>query len=90
MKSIQITVVGRVQRVFFRAYTKAVADQMGINGWIKNQKDGSVLIHAEGDESLMEDFLEWCKYGPDDAKVEGVEITDVEPKNYRNFDVLKK
>lgn len=90
MKAIQITVFGKVQGVFFRASTKAVADQMGMKGFIKNQKDGTVLIHAEGDPILMDSFIDWCKNGPDDAKVEDVTIEDVEVKNYRNFEVLKK
>lgn len=90
MKTLEITVTGRVQRVFFRASTKAVADQMGIKGFAKNQADGSVLIHAEGEDTFMDDFVEWCKYGPDDARVDDIKIEEIEVKNYRNFDVLKK
>ena len=90
MKTLQITVTGRVQGVFFRASTKAVADQMGIKGFVKNQADGTVLIHAEGEEIIMEDFLDWCKYGPDDARVDDIQVEEIEVKNYRNFDVLKK
>lgn len=90
MKAIQITITGRVQGVFFRASTKAVADQIGIKGFVKNQKDGTVLVHAEGDAVLMDSFVDWCKYGPDDANVEDVIIEDVEAKNYRNFEILKK
>ncbi|HEX7365835.1 MAG TPA: acylphosphatase [Pelobium sp.] len=90
MKAIQIIVSGRVQGVFFRASTKAVADQLGIKGFVKNQKDGTVLIHAEGNPIFMDSFLDWCKYGPDDALVEDAKVEDVEVKNYRNFEVLKK
>ena len=90
MKAIQITIFGKVQGVFFRASTKAVADQMGMKGFIKNQKDGTVLIHAEGEPLFMDDFIGWCKSGPDDARVEDVTIEDAEVKNYRNFEVLKK
>jgi acylphosphatase len=90
MKAIEITIYGRVQKVFFRVSTKAVADQMGIKGFVKNQKDGSVFIHAEGDPLFLESFIDWCKYGPDDANVEDTKIEDTEAKNYRNFEVLKK
>ena len=85
-----MTVSGRVQGVFFRASTKAVADQMGIKGFVKNQKDGTVLIHAEGNPLFMDEFIDWCKFGPDDAKVEDTSVEDAEVKNYRNFEVLKK
>ena len=90
MKAIQITISGRVQGVFFRASTKAVADQMGMKGFVKNQKDGTVLIHAEGDPLFMDDFIDWCKLGPDDARVDDAKIEDVEVKNYRNFEILKR
>jgi acylphosphatase len=90
MKTYKITVSGRVQGVFFRLSTKAVADQLGIKGWIKNHKDGSVCLEAEGDESIMPDFIDWCKYGPDDARVDDIVIEEIPSKNYRNFDILKK
>ncbi len=90
MKALQIKVYGRVQGVFYRASTKAVADQLGVKGIVKNETDGSVFIEAEADEFSMEAFLEWCKYGPDDAYVQKLDIIDIEIKNYRNFEVLKK
>lgn len=90
MKTLEITVYGKVQGVFFRASTKAVADQIGIKGFVKNQPDGTVLIHAEANDELMSDFIDWCKEGPDEANVEDISIKELEPKNYANFNVLKK
>lgn len=90
MKTLRIIISGRVQGVFFRASTKAVADQIGIKGFVKNLKDGTVLIEAKGEDDFINDFIEWCKYGPDDARVDGIVIDEIELKNYRNFDILKK
>jgi len=90
MKHINITVSGKVQGVFYRASTKAVADQLGIKGFVKNQEDGSVYIEAEGDDFSLESFLEWCNEGPEKAKVENVTLAESELKNYRNFEVVKK
>ncbi len=90
MKHINIKVKGKVQGVFFRASTKAVADQMGIKGLVKNEKDGSVYIEAEGDETILAMFVEWCNEGPDKSLVENVAVEDGEVKNYRNFEVVKK
>lgn len=90
MKHIDIKIKGKVQGVFFRASTKAVADQMGIKGLVKNEKDGSVYIEAEGDETTLEMFLGWCNEGPDKSIVENVTIEYGEVKNYRNFEVVKK
>lgn len=90
MKHLNITVFGKVQGVFFRAATKAVADQLGVRGFIKNKEDGSVYTEAEGDDFSMEAFLEWCNEGPQHAKVDRVEYVESDIKNYRNFEVIRK
>ena len=90
MKHLNIHVHGKVQGVFFRATMKAVADQIGVKGFIKNEKDGSVYIEAEGDDFSLETFIEFCSKGSDKAVVEKVDINDGELKNYRNFEIVKK
>jgi acylphosphatase len=89
MKHINIKITGKVQGVSFRAVTKMVADQMGVRGMIRNEKDGSVYVEAEGDDVLLEVFLEWCHDGTDRAVVEKVEVTPGEMKNYGNFEIIK-
>jgi len=90
MKHLDITVKGKVQGVFYRASTKAVADQLGIRGTVKNQPDGHVFIEAEGEAAMLDMFLDWCKEGPQDAEVSAIELHEGELKNYRNFEVLKR
>lgn len=90
VKHINIKVSGKVQGVSFRAVTKVVADQMGVRGMIRNEKDGSVYIEAEGDDTLLEVFIDWCNEGTDRAKVENVEVTPGELKHYQNFEIIKK
>ncbi len=90
MKHINIRITGKVQGVSFRATTKAIADQMGVKGLIRNEKDGSVYIEAEGDDLQLEVFTEWCHEGPDRSKIELVEVSPAEFKNYRNFEILKR
>lgn len=90
IKHINIVVSGKVQGVFFRASTKAVADQMGIKGFVKNEKDGSVYVEAEAEQFILDAFIDWCKEGPEKSKVENVAVTDGEFKNFRNFEVVKK
>ncbi len=89
-KHFNIKVTGKVHGVFYRDSTKAVADQLGIKGFIRNENDGSVYLEAEGDAVMMEAFLDWCREGPDRALVEHVESTEEEMKNYRNFEAVKK
>jgi acylphosphatase len=90
MKHIDITVKGKVQGVFYRASTKAVADQLGVKGFVKNEPNGDVFIAAEGDNISLDMFLDWCKEGPERAVVASVENHEGELKNYRNFEVVKK
>ena len=90
MKHIDIIITGKVQGVGFRQVTKMVADQMGVRGMIRNENDGTVYIEAEGDDVLLEVFLEWCHDGPDRAVVENVKVSPAEVKNYRNFEVVRK
>ena len=89
-KHVKITVKGKVQGVFFRAGAKAVADQLGVKGWIINLPDGDVYLEAEADETMLELFIEWCHEGAEHAVVTSVEVHDGELKNYRNFEVVKK
>ena len=90
MKHLDITVKGKVQGVFFRAGAKAVADQLGVKGFVKNEPNGDVFIAAEADDMFLEMFLEWCHEGAEHAVVTAVESHEGELKNYRNFEVVKK
>ncbi|MDB5109197.1 MAG: acylphosphatase [Mucilaginibacter sp.] len=90
IKHLDITVKGKVQGVFYRASTKAVADQLGVRGTAKNLPDGDVFIEAEADEPTLDMFLDWCHEGPENASVTSVESHEGELKNYRNFEVLKR
>ena len=87
---LDITVKGKVQGVFYRASTKAVADQLGVKGCISNEPNGDVFIEAEGDKISLEMFLDWCHEGPEDAKVTSVESHEGELKNYRNFEIVRQ
>jgi acylphosphatase len=89
-KHLNITVKGKVQGVFYRASTKAVADQLGVKGFVKNEPNGDVFIAAEADKISLEMFLEWCQEGPEHAEVTSVESHEGELKNYRNFEIVKR
>lgn len=89
-KHLNIQVYGKVQGVFYRDTTKAVADQLGVKGFVKNESDGSVYIEAEGDDFELESLIEFCHKGSDRAEVERVVFAEGELKNYRNFEVVKR
>lgn len=72
----KIRVIGRVQGVFFRKYTRDMGKKIGqLNGYVRNMRDGSVEILAEGDKSRIEMLINWCKReGSPWSKVERVEV----------------
>ena len=89
LKHYQIRVSGRVQGVFFRASTVRVATELGVNGWVKNEADGSVLISAEADEHQLEKLVEWCHQGPAHAKVTEVVYRETELAGHHGFTILR-
>ena len=82
-----ISVSGRVQGVFFRAWTRERAEALGVTGWIRNCPDGHVEAHVEGEDSLVEQMLELLRRGPPAAQVENLRTWDVEPCEFDDFEV---
>ena len=84
-KRFSITVSGVVQGVFFRASTKAKADELGIKGFVSNQRDGSVYIEAEGESERLKKFIQWCRNGPANASVERCDVREMEFSGDQHF-----
>ena len=71
----RVVVEGRVQGVYFRAHTQDMAFTLGLTGWVRNQRDGTVEAVFEGDRDKVEQMIEWCRRGPIHAKVTQVHPT---------------
>lgn len=67
---------GRVQGVSFRQSTAAQAEQLGIDGWVRNLPDGRVEIMCEGEADAVRTLREWLAKGPKQAKVTSVELAE--------------
>jgi acylphosphatase len=87
LKRLKIKVSGRVQGVGFRHAASTMARYQGIKGFIKNLNDGSVYIEAEAGDKELGDFVEWCRKGPDFARVARVETEEIPVRNEKMFDV---
>jgi len=85
MTHVNIKIFGEVQGVFFRHSARLKAREIGIIGFVKNEPDGAVYMEAEGDEKALGQFLEWCKHGPESAKVEKVESSPGDIKGFSDF-----
>ena len=87
MKRAKVVVHGSVQGVFFRAETRDRARSLGLAGWVRNAPDGTVEAVLEGDDEQVESMVEWCRRGPDGARVEEVEVAWSEPQGEEGFSI---
>lgn len=88
-ESVHIIVSGRVQGVYFRAFTKKQANKLNLTGYAKNLSNGDVEIIACGEKSQVEKLVQWCHKGPIMAKVNSVRTQPLTPAQpYRGFEVL--
>ncbi|MDD2723738.1 MAG: acylphosphatase [Methylovulum sp.] len=78
MRRVKILVSGRVQGVYFRVFTQNKAKHFGIHGSVRNLADGRVEIIAEAEHPVIEQFIKWCHKGPITARVDQVDIIDLE------------
>lgn len=80
MKELSFTVHGKVQGVWFRAWTRDMARELGVTGWVRNTSDGNVEGAAQGDAAQLDEFLIRLHDGPPLARVTKVDTrqTDAE------------
>jgi acylphosphatase len=72
-------VKGRVQGVGFRFFVEDAARRESIRGYVRNQRDGSVEIMAEGDQAAVLRFEQAVRRGPSGARVDDVETMELDP-----------
>jgi len=82
-----VTVTGRVQGVFFRAWLRDQANELGVTGWVRNCPDGRVDTHIEGDEAAVEQLIERLHHGPPAAQVEDVHVWNVDLFDFEDFEI---
>lgn len=82
-KSVGVT--GRVQGVFFRAWTKQQADALGVTGWVRNCPDGRVAAHVEGDEGAVQQFVDRLHRGPPAASIREVHVSEAVVESAHEF-----
>ena len=76
--SKRLTVHGRVQGVWYRGWTVDQARSLRLDGWVRNRRDGSVEILADGPEEAIAELVRRCREGPAAARVQRVEVEESE------------
>lgn len=89
VQTISIVVTGKVQGVFYRKSARDKALELGLTGEVRNRDDGSVYIIATGEPDILAIYLEWCKQGPPRAVVNGVETTEITPRIFLHFNIIR-
>ncbi|MCD6381942.1 MAG: acylphosphatase [Candidatus Aenigmarchaeota archaeon] len=87
MRRVHVFISGKVQGVFFRAYTKKKADELGVTGWVRNLSDGRVEAVFEGPDEKIEEIIKWCWKGSPYSQVENVET--IEEKYKEEFKIFE-
>jgi acylphosphatase len=82
-----LSITGRVQGVFFRAWSREQADELGVKGWIRNRPDGHVEAHVEGEEGAVDQMIERLRKGPPAADVENLRTWDADVCDFDGFEV---
>jgi DNA ligase D-like protein (predicted 3'-phosphoesterase) len=83
--AVRAVVRGEVQAVGFREATLRLANRLGVMGWVRNEEDASVLVHAEGSEEAVEDLVAFLRKGPPAARVSEVTAERIEVEGHEQF-----
>ena len=73
-RAVQVRVTGRVQGVSFRVWTQAEARRLGLSGWVRNERDGSVSALLVGRDDAVARMIERLHAGPPGARVADVRV----------------
>jgi acylphosphatase len=85
--SISLTITGRVQGVGYRYFVLKRANELGLNGFVRNLSDGSVYAEAEGNADEINQLAESCRKGPAFAQVHDVVVSRISPKKHIGFTI---
>jgi acylphosphatase len=89
IKRVQAVVTGYVQGVGYRYFAVHVAEQLGLKGCVRNIAGGGVQATAEGDETVLHEFLDALGRGPYASRVDDVSVAWSEPTGeFREFSAV--
>lgn len=84
---LHAAITGRVQGVGYRAWAADTARRLGLTGWVRNRRDGSVEAVFKGADETVERMLAACRQGPRSAVVSDIEVSEATDEGWRDFAV---
>ena len=88
VRTVRVRIEGRVQGVSFRYWTERTARDLGLAGWVRNRRDGSVEALFSGPEACVAEMLMRCHEGPSAAAVAKVDLMEEGGDPPTTFEVL--
>jgi acylphosphatase len=84
--AVHLRISGRVQGVGYRWWACGEARRLGLAGWVRNRRDGSVEVLATGPGPAVEELIALCRRGPAGAQVTAVESSEAEDPGWIGFE----
>jgi acylphosphatase len=88
VKTVEILITGRVQKVGFRACIRRIATDLNVTGTVINLSDGRVQVHATGEPMILEKFISMV-YGCPRAVIRDVKLSEIPVKKFDEFSIIK-
>jgi len=88
-RCLAFRVTGRVQGVWFRGWTRATAQGLGLTGWVRNEADGSVRGAISGPAEAVAAMVRALQEGPEAARVVSVETSEAASEGWTGFEVRR-
>ena len=82
----KLRIHGEVQGVFYRAWSAEQARALGLSGWVRNRRDGTVEMLVSGDATAVVRMIGLCRGGPPAARVDRIEVEEADEPASAGFE----
>jgi acylphosphatase len=89
MRTVRLLISGRVQGVGYREWARRQALALGLDGWVRNLRDGCVEAVAQGEDAAVAELIERANRGPSSARVQHIDVSDGELASASGFEVRR-
>jgi len=86
-RTVHLRIEGRVQGVGYRAFVEMRAAELGLRGWVRNRRDGSVEAVVQGPSAAVDAMIDQCRSGPPAGRVDRVEVVGEGVGLFSGFEV---
>jgi acylphosphatase len=88
VKTVEIFISGRVQKIGFRACVRKIATDLSVTGTVLNLPDGRVQVYATAEAMILEKFIS-SVYGCPRAVIRDVKVSELPPRGFEGFSIVK-